>query len=185
MNKSIGYLSKADIEELINTTIEAKLDKSSIGIAEVENLVNISIDNRITPLTESITKLETQSQNEFKQVREELRAVADRATTEPIANPAQNLTKPDIDDVRETDTIAPVAQSRHLSESKILTLINFSNHLGYPIPPGVARQPNVASAKPFVDFAQSLGETWIFNSKDRRFHKVDATVESALPLFPN
>ena len=168
LNKSIGYLSKADIEELISTTIENNLHKFSIGIAEV--------DNRITPLTESITKLETQSQNEFKQVREELRAVADRVTTaDTTASPIN------IQADRDTDKNPNKKTWGEFFEMVGITAITAIEAQKKQNADTRAKQIE-SGIQAAID--QGLGE-WTVKVAGRSFVRVDATPESPLPLFPN
>jgi hypothetical protein len=82
LNNPIGYMSQTDTEELVNTTIENRISNSSIDINEVKQLIKTSIDSievgkmvkaEIEPLADLLTELETYTQNQFKQVREELK----------------------------------------------------------------------------------------------------------------
>ncbi|WP_373538783.1 hypothetical protein [Chamaesiphon sp.] len=157
LNNPVGYLSKVDIEELINTTIESKLDKSSIGIAEV--------DNRITPLIKSISELETYSQDQFKQVREELRAIADT-----IANPttAKSKKDPNIKTWAEFFEMVGIKPMR-ANEAQGKETDTRTKQI----------EQGIQAAK-----EQFLGE-WAINVVGRSFVRVDATVESPLPLSPN
>jgi hypothetical protein len=45
LNNPIGYMSRIDTEELVNTTIEDKASNLSIGIDEVKELIKTSIDS--------------------------------------------------------------------------------------------------------------------------------------------
>jgi hypothetical protein len=89
LNNPIGSVTKDDIEELINTYGD---NRQSIGMQEVEKL----IEGQVEPLADLLTELETYTQNQFKAVREELRATSDRSvTTESIAIPANTPTDKD------------------------------------------------------------------------------------------
>jgi hypothetical protein len=77
-------LSKDDVSDIVNAAIAetlAKLDPLS------NDAVMMTVKREITPLTESLSELETYTQDQFKAVREELKqATSDRTvTTESIA----------------------------------------------------------------------------------------------------
>ena len=75
-NADVLSLVKASIDTAdINSLIKQSIDNhstQSIGIYDVENLLSESIDSKITPLGESITELETYTQNQLAAMREEI-----------------------------------------------------------------------------------------------------------------
>ena len=70
-------IDTADIKSAIETSI-AKLSTPSIGIDDVENLLSESIDSKVTPLAESITELETYTQDQLAAMREEISKLGKR-----------------------------------------------------------------------------------------------------------
>lgn len=60
-----------DIESLVKQSIDNH-SIPSIGIDDVENLLSESIDSKISPLGESISELETYTQNQLAAMREEI-----------------------------------------------------------------------------------------------------------------
>jgi hypothetical protein len=65
-------LSRADVEDIVNTSIgHLGLDeiiKSSIGVSDVERIVNTSIGLAIEPITQTITELETYTRGRFEEL---------------------------------------------------------------------------------------------------------------------
>jgi hypothetical protein len=80
-------LSTNDIEEIVKSYIPAYLNTSSIGINDVAELIRTSIE----PISESVTELETYTQNQFIAVREELK----KALSGGVASPTENRVTPD------------------------------------------------------------------------------------------
>ncbi|WP_373546350.1 hypothetical protein [Chamaesiphon sp.] len=106
-NDVLEIVSTAISTERINSYIMTVVGTLSIYTAsDVSTAIHTAIDLLRAEMNGSLLELETFTRSQLAAMRDELRAIADRATTEPIANPAQNLTKPDIDDVRETESIA-------------------------------------------------------------------------------
>ena len=95
-------LTREDVEKMIKSSISS-LDIPSMDSNDIEELTRVSIEIALEPIRESVLKLQADTQSQFEAVRDELKAISDRAVEVPAAiakTPTNsNKTKPRTGDV--------------------------------------------------------------------------------------
>ena len=138
---SIGTMD--EVKRLIVASSNELLELIPSDIPTLET-IKAEIEHSIAPIENSIVELETYTRSQLATMRDELKKPL------LIANPVQNLTKPDIDDVRETEAINSSQNINGDAPSDRLTADTIAN----PTTTKLGKTPN---KKTWVEFFEMVG----------------------------
>jgi hypothetical protein len=163
-------LTREDVERMIKSSI-LNLNVSSIDSSAIEEVARASIETALEPIKESVSELETYTRSQFAAVRDELKTIGNRSVTTE-AHPKVVATVPD-----------PVSPTDDGVE--YLSFHQLATQLGFVLPVELKDKPPQVRATALIAFAATLGQSYVWRGKNQKLYRVDATLESTLPLFTN
>ena len=150
------------IEELIKSCID-NLGIASTGTNDIEESARVSIEVALEPIKESVSELETYTQSQFAAVRDELRAISNRAViTEAVAQAHPKVV------AKVPDPVLPTGDG-----VEYLSFHQLATQLGYVLPVELKDKPPQVRATALIAYAATLGQSYGWHGKKQKFYRTD------------